>query len=114
MFCGIYYGCPVKWITLTKKGKYNCFVCPTVNIARKIKYALKDDIFWVHLTASSDVRLERMVKRDPTLNTDDIKIRVDRGDVPIDITGHDLLMNTSYKSASQILNGVNIYLHAFA
>lgn len=107
-FSGAYYGCPKAWVNLTLKGEYYCFVCPTVKMARDLKELLGQKIFWVHLIADRDVRLERMTKRDPNTKKEDFNTRIDRGDVAVDITGRDLTIDTSY------LNAWEIFFHALA
>jgi len=101
-FSGAYYGCPKEWINFTRRGETNCFVCPTVVTARKIKETLKDKIFWVHMTANNSVRQERLLRRNPEMSQEDFEARIKRGDVQVDITGNDLVMDTSYLSANEI------------
>lgn len=101
-FSGAYYGCPKEWIHSTEQGLTNCFVCPTVVTARKIKEILKDKIFWVHMTANNIIRQERLLRRNPEMTKEDFEARIKRGDVQVDITGNDLVIDTSYLSANDI------------
>lgn len=105
-FSGAYYGCPKTWVSSTLDGDYHCFVCPTVKMARKLKEQLGQIFFWIHLTADRDVRLERMMKRNPNIKKNDFDIRMERGDAIVDIAGHDLMIDTSH------LNAWEIFFHA--
>lgn len=107
-FSGAYYGCPREWINRTMNGDYHCFVCPTVKMAREIKELLGQKIFWIHLVTNKDVRLERLMRRNPDMNKKDFDVRIERGDAPIDTTGHDLIIDTSH------LNAWEIFFHALA
>ncbi len=101
-FSGAYYGCPREWIKNTKEGKYHCFVCPTVMMAKEIKEILGNNIFWVHLTTNKEVRLERLMRRNPNMEKDNFEARIKRGDAPVDISGNDLVIDTSYLNAWEI------------
>lgn len=103
-FSGAYYGCPKEWIHCTMRGDTNYFVCPTVKMAKKIKGILDRKILWIHLVANKNVRQQRLMRRDPNLEKKDFDTRIKRGDVPIDITGHDLLINTSFLTAGDIFS----------
>lgn len=109
-FGGAYYGCPKSWINLTISGDYNCFPCPTVKMAKSIKEQLREKIFWIHLIADKDVRHQRLLKRDPGLKKEDFDTRIERGDTSVDITGHDLLIDTSYLNAWEIFFMAVIHL----
>lgn len=109
-FGGAYYGCPQKWTSLTVSGDYNCFPCPTVKIAKSIKEQLGEKVFWIHLIADKDVRHQRLLKRGSSLKKEDFDIRIERGDMPVDITGHDLLIDTSYLNAWEIFFRAVIHL----
>lgn len=101
-FSGAYYGCPKEWIFCTMRGDFNCFVCPTVKTARKIKETLGHKIFWIHMIANNNVRRQRLMKRNPNMKKEYFDIRIKRGDVPVDITGHDLIIDTSFLNVSDI------------
>jgi guanylate kinase len=99
---GAYYGCPKEWIDSTLRGDYNCFVCPTVKMAKKIKEALGPNIIWIHLVANKSVRRARLLNREPDLDKKKFTLRIEQGDTPVDIAGYDLLINTSYLKAGDI------------
>lgn len=101
-FGGAYYGTPAKWISETKLGNFNCFVCPTVKVARQVKEKLSDSVFWIHLTASENVRYKRISKRNPEMEKENFSMRLSRGNQRVDITGHDYCIDTSYLGAYPI------------
>lgn len=101
-FAGSYYGCPRQWIENTKKGKFSCFVCPTVKMAQHLKSELGDKIFWIHLFADSQTREERLQQRSLNANQEDIRVRLEKGNAVVDITGHDLQIDTSNLKAWEI------------
>lgn len=101
-FSGAYYGCPEDWIDLTKKGDHRCFVCPTVKMAKKIKEMLGQNIFWIHLTTNKEVRQQRLMRRNPDMKKEDFDSRIERGDDPVNTTGNDLIIDTSYLNAWEI------------
>jgi guanylate kinase len=101
-FSGSYYGCPKKWLYNTKDGKYHCFVCPTVKMAKEIKEALGKKIFWIHLITNEHVRLERLMRRNPNMKKEYFDARINKGNASVDIAGHDLLIDTSYLNAWEI------------
>lgn len=101
-FSGAYYGCPREWITLTNKGAYRCFVCPTVKMAKEIKETLGQNIFWIHLTTNKEVRQQRLMRRNPDMKKDNFDSRIERGDALVDTTGNDLIIDTSYLNAWEI------------
>lgn len=101
-FGGAYYGTPAKWIGETEQGHFNCFVCPTVKVARLAKERLGDAIFWIHLTASEEVRQQRISKRNPEMLKENVSARLNRGSQKVDITGHDYCIDTSYLGAYAI------------
>lgn len=101
-FGGAYYGTPAKWISETKLGNFNCFVCPTVKVARQVKEKLSDSVFWIHLTASEYVRHKRISKRNPEMEKEKISMRLSRGNQRVDIVGHDYCIDTSYLGAYPI------------
>jgi guanylate kinase len=105
-FGGAYYGTPVKWISETESGKFNCFVCPTVKVARLVKNKLKGNIFWIHLTASEHICRQRILKRNPEMEKENVLVRLKRGSQKIDITGHDYCIDTSHLGAWQIFERV--------
>lgn len=105
-FSGAYYGCPKKWISHTEKEDYHCFVCPTVKMAKELKELLGQRIFWIHLNTNEEVRLERLMKRNPDMKKEDFDARIERGNAVVDTTGHDLIIDTSY------LNAWEIFFHA--
>jgi guanylate kinase len=107
-FSGAYYGCPKEWISRTENEDYRCFVCPTVKMAKELKELLGQKIFWIHLIANKDVRLERLAKRNPNIKKEDFNARISRGEAVVDTTGHDLIIDTSY------LNAWEIFFHALA
>jgi len=107
-FNGAYYGCPREWIDSTNKGVSGCFVCPTVKMAKEIKEMLREKIFWIHLVANTEIRQQRLMRRDPKLKKEDFNERIERGDAPVDIGGCDLIIDTSY------LNAWEIFFHALA
>jgi guanylate kinase len=110
-FGGAYYGTPVKWIYETESGHFNCFVCPTVKVARLIKEKLGDKIFWIHLTASEYVRQQRISKRNPEMEQKNVSVRLNRGSQKIDLTGHDYCIDTSYLGAYSIFERAVKYIH---
>lgn len=101
-FGGAYYGTPVKWISETILGDFNCFVCPTVKVARQVKKELSDSVFWIHLTASEYVRHKRITKRNPEMEKENVSIRLSGGGQQVNIAGHDYCMDTSYLGAFPI------------
>lgn len=101
-FGGAYYGCPRSWISEIKKGDINCFVSPTVKIAKKLKEVLGDRIIWIHMTANKQIREERLSRRNPEMSKSELDLRIDKGGLPVDIDGHDLLIDSSYLSAKDI------------
>ena len=107
-FSGSYYGCPRKWVSSIESGNYHCFVCPTVKMAKEIKDLLGKKIFWVHLVANSAVRRQRLMQRNPDMKKEDFESRIARGSASIDVSGNDLVIDTSY------LNAWEIFFHALA
>lgn len=105
-FSGTYYGCPREWVNRSINDENHCFVCPTVKTAKKIKELLKQNIFWIHLITNKNIRQQRLLQRNPDINKQDFDTRIERGNAPIDITGHDLIIDTSY------LNAWEIFFHA--
>lgn len=103
-FSGAYYGCPKEWIFCTMRGDFNCFVSPTVKTARQIKETLGHKIFWIHMIANNNVRKQRLKKRNPNMKKEEFDIRIKRGDAPVDITGHDLIIDTSFLNVSEIFS----------
>lgn len=101
-FSGAYYGCPNSWINSVKNKKMNCFVCPTVFIANKVKKILQDKIFWIHMIADKNVRKDRLMRRNPEMTNEDFEIRIKRGDAVVDVSNSDLVIDSSYLSASDI------------
>lgn len=101
-FSGAYYGCPREWINSTERGDHNCFVCPTVSTAKRIKEILKDKVFWIHMKANNDIRQTRLMRRNPEMTKEDFEARIKRGDTVVDVMGNDLVMDTSYLSANDI------------
>lgn len=101
-FSGAYYGCPKEWINRTINGSNHCFVCPTVTMAKKIKETLGQNIFWIHLVTNKEVRQQRLMRRNPDMKKEDFDSRIERGDVPVDATGNDLIIDTSYLNAWEI------------
>lgn len=109
-FSGAFYGSPREWISATHRGEYNCFVCPTVRIARKVKEELGESIAWIHMTASPVVRKERLVRRDPSIQEEDFHTRLKRGGAVVDISGHDLCIDTSCLTAYEIFSRAMTFL----
>jgi guanylate kinase len=107
-FNGVYYGCPTEWIRSAIIGDNHCFVCPTVKMAKKIKELLGQNIFWVHLITNKEVRQDRLKRRSPSIEKENFNLRIERGNADIDITGHDLVIDTSY------LNAWEIFFHTLA
>ena len=105
-FNGAYYGCPKEWINGTINGDNHCFVCPTVKMAKEIKELLGQKIFWIHLVTNKNVRQQRLMRRNPDMKKEDFDERIERGEAPVDIKGHDLIIDTSY------LNAWEIFFHA--
>ena len=101
-FSGVYYGCPKEWINCTENGDYRCFVCPTVKMAKELKELLGQKIFWIHLATNKTVRLERLMRRNPNMKKEDFDTRIKRGDVKVDTSGNDLIIDTSYLNAWEI------------
>ncbi len=111
-FGGAYYGTPQKWVSETESRSFNCFVCPTVKVARLTKEKLGDKIFWIHLTASEHIRQQRIFKRNPEMEKENVSVRLNRGSQKVDITGHDYCIDTSYLGAYSIFERAvkNIHL----
>lgn len=101
-FAGSYYGCSKKWIESTKLGDFTCFVCPTVKMAQKIKNEFGSKIFWVHLVSDHNTREERLITRNSSGKKEDIKTRLGKENTIVDITGHDLKIDTSNLKAWEI------------
>lgn len=101
-FSGSYYGTPRAWIESTTRRDFNCFVCPTVKVARRLKEVLGGEIFWIHLSANEEVRMKRLAKRNPDMNMEDFSARVNRGSQKVDISGHDYCIDTSRLGARDI------------
>ena len=94
-FAGSYYGCPKQWVENTNRRDFSCFVCPTVKMAQKLKKELNDKIFWIHLVTDPKTREERLLQRATGEKQEDSTLRLQRGNVVVDITGHDLQIDTS-------------------
>lgn len=111
-FGGAYYGTPQKWISETESDNFNCFVCPTVKVARLTKEKLGNKMFWIHLTASEQIRQQRITKRNPEMEKGNLSARINRGNQKIDISGHDYCIDTSYLGAYSIFERAvkNIHL----
>jgi guanylate kinase len=111
-FGGAHYGTPAKWISETEAKHFNCFVCPTVKVARSFKDKLGDSIFWIHLTASERIRQQRIFRRNPEMEKSNVSARLNRGSQKVDITGHDYCIDTSYLGAYSIFERAvkNIHL----
>lgn len=101
-FSGAYYGCPKEWIDCTNNKDYRCFVCPTVKMASEIKRDFNQNFFWIHLIANENIRLERLMRRNPDMKKDDFNMRILKGSANVDITGHDLVIDTSFLNAWEI------------
>ncbi len=101
-FGNAYYGCPFEWITSTTTGDYTCVVSPTVMVAKKLKAQLGNKIVWIHLSADKDVLVERLHKRSPDMKIVDVQARMDRLAVKVDVTGSDILIDTSHLNAWEI------------
>jgi guanylate kinase len=94
-FAGAYYGCPRQWVENTHLGEFSCFVCPTVKMAQRLKKELANKIFWIHLVTDPKTREERLLQRVSTEKQEDTTLRLQRGNAVVDITGHDLQIDTS-------------------
>ena len=101
-FAGSYYGCSKQWVESAKHGEFSCFVCPTVKMAQKIKNELGNKIFWIHLVTDQKTREERLIERNSNEKKEDIGARLERGNAIVDITGHDLIIDTSNLKAWEI------------
>jgi guanylate kinase len=101
-FAGAYYGCPKLWVENTQRGEFSCFVCPTIKMAQKLKNELGNKIFWIHLVTDPRTREERLLQRASSEKQEDITLRLQRGNAVVDITGHDLQIDTSNLKAWEI------------
>jgi guanylate kinase len=101
-FAGAYYGCPTQWIENTLQGEFSCFVCPTVKMAQKLKNRLGNKIFWIHLITDSKTREERLSQRGSDEKQEGNSLRLQKGNETVDITGHDLKIDTSNLKAWEI------------
>lgn len=111
-FSGAFYGSPREWISATCRREYNCFVCPTVGVAKRAKEELGEAIVWIHMEASPAVRKERLMRRDPAIKQEDFHTRLKRGGSVVDISGHDLRIDTSYLTAHEIFSRAMLYLNS--
>lgn len=94
-FGGAYYGCPQRWVSATEESKFSCFVCPTVKMAQELKNDLQDKIFWIHLITDENVRKDRLFGRDKGMDLENLEKRLKKGSAQIDISGNDLVIDTS-------------------
>jgi guanylate kinase len=101
-FSGAYYGCPLDWIESTDNGDYTCVVSPTILVARKIKERLGKKVVWIHLSADKDTLIERLRERSPHMRAEDVEARMSRAVAKIDVTGSDILIDTSHLKAWEI------------
>ncbi|PLX25937.1 hypothetical protein C0580_01070 [Candidatus Parcubacteria bacterium] len=101
-FSGAYYGFPKEWLEYTLKNDYRCFVCPTVKMAKEIKKTLGKKIFWIHLSSTEEIRIERLLKRSPNMKKEHFETRIKVGSANVDTKGKDLNIDTSYLNAWEI------------
>jgi len=106
-FGGAYYGCPKDWIKQTLLEDCNCYVCPTVRIARILKQRLGRRVVWIHLIASERVRLHRLRKRNPEMPIEQIDQRILAGRRRLDLRLCDATIDTSFLKPRDILLRAN-------
>lgn len=110
-FSGAYYGCPSDWIKSTDSGDYTCLVSPTVLVARKLKERLGKKVLWIHLSADKDTLIQRLRERSPLMEIADVEARMNRAVAKVDITGSDILIDTSRLKAWEIFFQVMVKIN---
>jgi guanylate kinase len=107
---GDYYGTPIGWINDANQGKEKlAFISVSVEMGRKIKLAVKNNILWVHLVASESDRQSRLSDRG--LTNSEMTTRLKGGDSQGTVSDADLMIDTSTVSLEQALRIVKDKLH---
>ena len=95
-----YYGTPASWIE-DINGETKLAFITIKTVARKIKMATKNNILWVHLTASESTRNERLIERNT--NPAELRTRLLQGDSQGESKECDLMIDTSTVSIEDAL-----------
>lgn len=101
-FNGNYYGSPMAWITRALNGEPICYVSPSTGTAREVKAQVQGNMLWVHLTASLEVRKQRILARDPGISDEELNRRLTGGDSQGSVEDCDLLIDTGTLTEQQI------------
>src|SRR3989344_1837094 len=105
-----YYGTPISWINDVNSGEGKlAFISVSVEMGRRIKLAVKDNILWVHLVASESERKSRLSERG--IENGEMEKRLKGGDSHGEVLDADLMIDTSTVSIEQALKIIKNELH---
>ncbi|MFH1233698.1 MAG: hypothetical protein V1649_03570 [Patescibacteria group bacterium] len=108
---GNYYGTPISWINDVNNGEEKLsFISVSVEMGKKIKLAVKNNILWVHLVANENKRKSRLFERG--IENNEMEKRLKGGDSQGEVSDADLMIDTSTVSIEQALKIIKNELYS--